>query len=230
MMPLVSEQEWSEFLNQFSEWQPPQVKTFILTPHPDDETLGVGGIIFDLVRRGIDVTLIAVTDGENAYADFPHLRSVRIAEQNLALSMLGLPTHKIIRLALIDSGISAARELLQEQLENLIVGPCSIFATWDKDFHPDHEAVGEIALNIARKTQSYLNYYFFWTWHRGTLATLAGLPLSLYPLNHEAYLTKQLAIQVYQSQLNNFAGESILNDLLLLPTKRKYEVILPYAL
>jgi LmbE family N-acetylglucosaminyl deacetylase len=227
MTPIVSEHEWRAVLDGYPEWSPPNAKTIILTPHPDDETLSAGGLIADLVRKKIDVSLISVTDGENAYVGHSDLGSLRVKEQEKALSILGLPQHKIERLKLIDSNISASEILLEYYLLSIIKRPVNIIASWSGDFHPDHEAVGRVAQLVAQKTASFLSFYFFWTWHRGTLDTIKDLPLRLYKLSHDSLQLKQQAIQCYISQLSHDVLEPILPQNLLLPTHRPYEVFLP---
>jgi LmbE family N-acetylglucosaminyl deacetylase len=67
--PITSEDEWGSLLQALPTWRPPMIPTLIISPHPDDETLSVGGLIHYLRRNPIDVSVIAVTDGENAYLD-----------------------------------------------------------------------------------------------------------------------------------------------------------------
>ena len=51
----------------------------VVSPHPDDETLGVGGLLAELLARGWSVCVVAVTDGEAA-----HGRQVPSAARRLA--------------------------------------------------------------------------------------------------------------------------------------------------
>ena len=39
----------------------------VLAPHPDDETLGCGALIFDAASRGADCHIICVTDGSRSH-------------------------------------------------------------------------------------------------------------------------------------------------------------------
>ncbi|TMQ55341.1 MAG: hypothetical protein E6K72_06525, partial [Candidatus Eisenbacteria bacterium] len=40
-------------------------RILVLAPHPDDESLAVGGLVQRALARGIDPQLVFVTDGEN---------------------------------------------------------------------------------------------------------------------------------------------------------------------
>lgn len=41
----------------------------VIYPHPDDETLGSGGLIARLRSRGTDVTVVAVAEANHMYAN-----------------------------------------------------------------------------------------------------------------------------------------------------------------
>ncbi len=41
----------------------------VVAPHPDDETLGLGATMAQLAARGVDVSVVSVTDGGAAYPE-----------------------------------------------------------------------------------------------------------------------------------------------------------------
>jgi hypothetical protein len=51
----------------------------VVAAHPDDETLGAGGLIVEAGRRGIPVTVVVATAGEAS-----HPRSTTVSPQALA--------------------------------------------------------------------------------------------------------------------------------------------------
>src|SRR6202044_612035 len=91
--PLTPEAEWLPAFENLTAWELPFVPTLVLAPHPDDETLGAGGLIAKLRRAGVTVTIVAITDGENAYAGTPRLGDIRVLEQNEAVQRLVCPNH-----------------------------------------------------------------------------------------------------------------------------------------
>src|ERR1700757_119645 len=116
IVPLTSEAAWLPLFRGLADWDLPLMPTLVLAPHPDDETLGAGGLIARLCRAAVPVTIVAITDGEGAYADTPHLGAVRVLEQNEALRRLGVPERRIRRLRLPDRNVSAYEDQLVDLL------------------------------------------------------------------------------------------------------------------
>jgi LmbE family N-acetylglucosaminyl deacetylase len=198
----------------------------VIAPHPDDETLGAGGLIAMQRRRGTDVTVAAVTDGENCYPDGVGIGEIRRLEQEGALEYLGVEHSKIIRLRLPDSGVSSKMEKLIERLKPLVSNHTHVVAPWSRDFHPDHEACGRAAREVALRVGATLTFYFFWTWHRGTTQLIRNLSLRSLPLDDDLLRAKTEALLCHRSQLVRESGAPILPDLLLRPARRPYEVFL----
>jgi hypothetical protein len=115
LVPLFSEAAWLPAFVGLVDWELPLVPTLVLAPHPDDETLGAGGLIARLRRAGVPVTIVAITDGEHAYADTPNLADIRIPEQIEALHRLGVPERMIHRLHLPDRDVSGYEDRLADQ-------------------------------------------------------------------------------------------------------------------
>ena len=227
IIPITEEKVWKRALDGLPLWQPPMVPTMILSPHPDDETLGVGGLIAHLTNANVDVRIAAVTDGEKAYVGDRGLGEVREAEQTSALAALGVSIESIYRLRMPDSGLLLREsELIRELMPYAPMGG-HVIAPWIGDFHPDHEACGRAARVIAQTRKCALTYYFFWTWHRGTPETLNGLSLLRFPLGVEEFNRRKVALLHHQSQLVHPSGNPILPSNLLLPMERPYEVFLP---
>ncbi|MGA7313858.1 MAG: PIG-L family deacetylase [Silvibacterium sp.] len=226
IIPLVPEAEWQTCLTRLPAWDPSCAPILVIAPHPDDETLGAGGLIARQRMRGMDVVVAAVTDGENCYPGCGGLAEIRRVEQEGALKRLGVESGKIVRLQLPDSSVSSKEEELVESLMSLVSSETHIVAPWPGDFHPDHEACGRAATKVAHKVGSPLTFYFFWTWHRGTTGLVKGLPVSCLPLDPDLLQAKTEALLNHQSQLVRDFGDPILPELLLAPAKRPYEVFL----
>lgn len=227
-------------------WELPSSRVLVLAPHPDDETLAAGGLIASLRANGVSVRVVAVTDGENAYphedgASSSMQRQIREVEQTEALQQLGVDRSEIIRLRLPDSDVAAHEAKLIALLLPLVANTSAasdnsappaathLIAPWHGDFHPDHEACGRAAAQVARLTGATLTSYFFWTWHRGTghtLETLDRQQLRAFPLSEQALKAKLDALHCHRSQLEHPSGEPILPERLLAPAYRPFEIFL----
>ena len=227
IIPVVHEAEWMLLLSDLPRWQPPEKPTVVISPHPDDETLGSGGLIARLRSRGTDVTVVAVTDGENAYGDDVGLGEIRVREQTNALGKLGVDPQNVIRFRFPDSGLRDCEGRLVEVLQSVVSENTHIIAPWRFDFHPDHEVCGRAAEAVARNKEVQITSYFFWTWHRGDRKMLDGLQLVSLLLAPDEIRAKQDALHCHQSQLERPGGSPILPDDLLGPARRTFEVFLP---
>lgn len=236
IVPLVSEEEWCIRLSHVPSWSlgstPPSLArgpVLIVAPHPDDETLGAGGLIAHLRFSGSEVLIAAVTDGENAYEDSFGLGEVRAREQTAALARLGVQEKDILRFRLRDSNVASQEEDLAALLDPLIARSTHVVAPWQHDFHPDHEACGRVAKSLALEHKVEFTSYFFWTWHRGTIELLSELPLICLSLTEQLLDFKQQALACHNSQLFREDGDPILSERLLAPARRSFETFLTTA-
>jgi len=129
-------------------------------------------------------------------------------------------------LGLPDSNVAAHETELVNTLSSLVTPGTHVIAPWPKDFHPDHEACGRAAKQVAECTGTRLTFYFFWTWHRGNPSLLSDAPLRSFQLSSDQQRTKAQAIQHHQSQLVHSSGEPILSDSLLWPARLPFELFL----
>jgi LmbE family N-acetylglucosaminyl deacetylase len=199
----------------------------IVAPHPDDETLGAGGLIAHFRSSGVKVLIAAVTDGENAYEDSRGLGEVRAKEQTAALAHLGVQEKDIFRFRLCDSNVAAQEDDLASLLAPLIARSAHLIAPWRHNFHPDHEACGRVAERLAQEHKVELTSYFFWTWHRGTTELLSELPLIRFSLTDRLLDLKRQALACHNSQLYREHGDPILSERLLAPAQRSFETYFP---
>lgn len=229
VVPVTSEAEWMPTLLAATPWQPvPPTRAFVIAPHPDDETLAAGGLIARLTQSGTDVTIIAVTDGENAYRQNDGLAAVRSREQESALSCLGIKPGHIHRLHFVDSGVASCEHSLRSALCQLIAPGSLVLSPSASDFHPDHEACGRAAQDACEQIGANCISYLFWTWHRARPERLDGTQLRKLPLTAQEHKAKLHALSAHRSQLTACGDEPpILPDNLLWPARMPCEVYLP---
>jgi LmbE family N-acetylglucosaminyl deacetylase len=142
----------------------------VVTPHPDDEILGAGGLIQKALAEGVLVEVIAVTDGE---ASHPHSRvaatldlpAVRARETEMALRRLGWDRPAVTRLGLPDGHVAETRRDLDAALSDILLPDDLCVAPWRHDGHPDHDACGDSAVSAARSVGARSLSFLVWTWH-----------------------------------------------------------------
>ncbi len=140
----------------------------LVAPHPDDEVLACGGLLFRVAATGTLVQVVSVTDGEasNPGGSVPpaELARRRVAETRTALAILGVPAP--LRLARPDGGAAALEDPVATRTPagpgTVLVGP------WSGDGHPDHDAVGRGCARAAARTGATAVAYPVWTWHWAT--------------------------------------------------------------
>jgi LmbE family N-acetylglucosaminyl deacetylase len=181
----------------------------VLSPHPDDETLGIGGLMSSLIMADVPVTIIAATDGEASHpgsspAARAFLRRRRPAETRAALSILGAGKRpEVVRLALPDGQLGRSENVLTELVGRYLRPGDWCFATWERDGHPDHEAAGRSARVACDRVGAQLVSYPIWMWHWATAAD-GQLPWSRarrIPLSPLAMNRKALAMASFRSQI-----------------------------
>jgi bacillithiol biosynthesis deacetylase BshB1 len=110
--------------------------------HPDDVEIGMGGTIAGMVRSGLEVAIVDITDGEPTPAGTPEKRA---AEALSAARTLGVETRVTLTQPnryLFDT--LEARTELAEVIREL--RPRVLFVPFAEDAHPDHVAASQIAL------------------------------------------------------------------------------------
>jgi LmbE family N-acetylglucosaminyl deacetylase len=140
----------------------------VVAAHPDDETIGVGGLLQELHAAGASITLVVATDGEAAYPglDGPARRELgraRRVELADALRVQGLADAPVHWLGLPDSGLADRVPELTDRLAPLLADADAYLAPWTSDPHPDHRAAGAAAAAAAPVTARGWAYPI-WTW------------------------------------------------------------------
>jgi LmbE family N-acetylglucosaminyl deacetylase len=216
-------------------------RPLVLAPHPDDESLGCGGMIAAACAFGLHPVVIILTDGAASHPGsrkFPpaRLRDLREAEAARATEFLGLPSDHLhflrqadTRLAgtgpAFDSLVRDIAEIGQRQGCGMIVGP------WAGDPHGDHQAAASLAEAAAARTGWPLRSYPVWGWLRDGADHFDEPRRAGWRLDIAAQLNaKQRAIAAHVSQYGNLIDDSPagfrLPDSLLAVFARPFEVFI----
>ncbi|GCE88946.1 hypothetical protein MSKU15_0547 [Komagataeibacter diospyri] len=146
----------------------------ILAPHPDDESLGCGGLIAACCAAGQPPLVVIMTDGA---ASHPHsrqwpavrLRAKRQCEARDAVACLGLAPDRLVFLGLPDAAApheGAVFDQMAARLAHLAAthGCTTVFAPWRADPHCDHEAAWKMGVAVRRLCGLTLLAYPVWGW------------------------------------------------------------------
>ncbi len=124
----------------------------VLTPHMDDEVIGMGGTIAVLVKSGYQVVVVYLTDGAAAYrGNVPSERQQyflkRKSETEEALGILGCASDRLVFLRFPDAKLAEFVPLAVDEVVDLILstGANVIYAPHPGEYHPDHRAANKIA-------------------------------------------------------------------------------------
>ncbi len=139
----------------------------VVAAHPDDETLGAGGIIHACAQRGVPVEVVIVTDGAASHPGDVLTPLRRAREAHSALAVLA-PRARLTMLGFADGQTRDHRRAITVALaEALAAAPerSTVLAPWRGDGHRDHRVVGEVVASLVPPAR--LQEYPVWMWHWG---------------------------------------------------------------
>jgi len=218
---------WTAWAERCERWRPPVGPVCVIAPHPDDETLGAGGLIFECRRRGQPVTVLSVTDGEASHAERPDLAAIRRRELLRAMQIIGGSALQIERLGLPDGDVHSKIATLRMALEALD-RDVTLVAPYEHDGHPDHEAVGRACAEAAAARGMALARYVIWAWSGMSSKSLSALPARRLDLDAAGFRAKALALASFPSQLGTDLGAPIVPAAVLAYFQQPYEIFLTH--
>ncbi len=183
-----------------------RAKLVVLAAHPDDETLGAGGLIAAAGRSGGRVDVVIASDGEASHPGSPThppsaLAAIRRSEAASALCALS-PSATITFLGLPDGGLAAHRSAIDDALRARLDTSTVLVSPWSGDRHPDHEVCGLAARDAAARAGCAHWQYPIWAWHWADpgSAQLPWTDLRRLDLDAAASDAKRSALAAYASQ------------------------------
>jgi LmbE family N-acetylglucosaminyl deacetylase/SAM-dependent methyltransferase len=183
----------------------------VIAAHPDDETLGAGGLIARARTRNIPVRVVVTTRGEasHPHSDISRAELGQIRSQELRAALEQLSTGvEVIELDFPDGHTDEHRDDMAAALAAVIPAGATIASPWRGDGHRDHRIVGELCAAIAHSRNSTLLEYPIWMWHWAAPGD-AGVPWDdgrvLALSNQEAHAKAHAQAQ-YRSQMRGNDG------------------------
>jgi LmbE family N-acetylglucosaminyl deacetylase len=123
------------------EHPPSAQRVLVLAPHPDDETLGCGGVLSYYTAAGTAVSVVFISDGGKAGDG----AKIRRREAQEASAVLGI--SDLTFLGLPDGDVSPDKKSV-DSVRKLVAGlqPDIVFLPFLMDQHPDHVATNALFL------------------------------------------------------------------------------------
>lgn len=202
----------------------------VVAPHPDDETVGCGGLIALARRRNIPVTIVVATDGTRSNAASlvapAALGKTRSDELSRATKRLGVSSTDVIELAYPDLELDRHTSSLADDLRRIIVERCpkDVYVTCMADPHPDHAAASRavrLAISGCELPPRLLEYPI-WLWSEWPVSRRYRWGSGLVPwiriLRHRAVESvnlesvrevKERALVEYVSQVGPMRGDRL---------------------
>ncbi|WP_338403778.1 bifunctional PIG-L family deacetylase/class I SAM-dependent methyltransferase [Cellulosimicrobium arenosum] len=226
----------------------------VVAAHPDDESLGAGGLVHRLAARGVPVTLVVATDGEGSHpgsaTSCDELRVTRRRELLEAVDALA-EGSRVFLLGLPDGGLREHREALRVAVGAAVdmsrptggaggppaaptgrgAGRTMLCAPWRGDGHRDHRIAGEVVAEVAASRGARLVEYPVWLWHWGdpTGPDVPWEALRALRLTAGEAAAKATAVAAYASQVGPLSprpgDEAVVGPEMLRHAARPVEVL-----
>ena len=183
----------------------------IVAPHPDDESLGCGGLIAEACAEGVPVRLIVVSDGIGSHPNsrlYPpsRLRALREEETCQAAAELGLAAGAIRFLRLPDRSVPTTGAAAEAATDAIVAAAraCAagaVCVTWRHDPHCDHTA-SAILVDAARATLGGTRIFAYpvWGWALPADTEIGAPPTGLRLDVSRHVAAKAAAIAAHRSQ------------------------------
>jgi len=170
-------------------------RALVLSPHCDDDVIGLGGTMHRHVLNGDPVTVVYFTGGTYAKGGMDETMMVcRSDEARKAAGSLGVTD--LIFMDQLEGMLKPSNHLL-EWLDRIFrtVQPDVIYLPWLLDNHVDHRAVNQIFWYFCRRWKGAAAVYAYEVW-------TPLMPNRIVDITEHAEI-KQRALSQYTSQLED---------------------------
>lgn len=123
----------------------------VISPHPDDESIGCGGTLRRHVAAGDTVLVVFLTSGEKGGHGLSEVETIRVREleARLATQLLGIDQIEFFHLP--DGAVRITRQAVS-RLRQLLIDfhPQTVYVPHSKEMHTDHRAAVRLLKNALR--------------------------------------------------------------------------------
>lgn len=190
----------------------------VVAAHPDDETLGAGGLLRRAARIGARIVVVIATDGEASHPDSrthdrTTLAKLRREEVTRAVATLA-PDADVRFLGLPDGALDERKGELRERLVAILdalrtVDPRRVLVVspWADDRHRDHRIAAEITGAVgAHRRFTHLEFPI-WAWHWGGPADVPWNRVVALSLTDDERQKKSDALACHATQISPLSDQ-----------------------
>ncbi len=216
-------------------------RVLIVSPHPDDETIGCAGLIQKLISEGKDVHVVMLTGGEGAYdASLIDLAALVAKRRELTGNAAKIAGPALDKFVFFDWGDGKLREALanesrQKELLAVINGisPAAIFVPHITEGRPDedHVCAAKTVLKVVKEHGLPINVFFYcvWLWQLlpfGKIGSLNWTRSYVLSMTKRQQKIKKEAVDAYVKPLTSFGKpySGVLPRALIYAGKRRKEL------
>jgi LmbE family N-acetylglucosaminyl deacetylase len=146
-------------------------RVLVISPHPDDESVGCGGTLRKHVVAGDAVHLLFLTSGEQGgHGRSPQVTAgIREREACRAARVLGIPSDRVEFWRQPDGALRASLPLVERLLRRLReLAPALVYVTHAREAHRDHRAAQRLVRRAVPQlrgglAQPEIRQYEVWT-------------------------------------------------------------------
>lgn len=154
----------------FGKRMPLYNKILVIAPHPDDETLGCGGLIRRTIEGNKSVYIVLLTGGENCFFDSGVFNKDFLKEKRRELTKMvaksnRVPIENIFFLDFKDGGVND-KDFEMNKLIAILdsINPDAVFFPHHFEIHNDHVQANAIMRKITNKSADLFEYCV-WFWY-----------------------------------------------------------------
>ncbi len=131
-------------------------RVLVVSPHPDDESVGCGGTLRKHVAAGDAVHLVFLTSGEKGgHGRVPQVTAgIRECEARKAARVLGIPAANVEFWREPDGAMRVTASLVARLADALRqLSPQFVYVTHDREAHADHRAAQRLVRQAVIHTR-----------------------------------------------------------------------------
>ena len=126
-------------------------KVVVFAPHQDDEAIGCGGLLSELSEKGVEISLVFLTDGRPVSKDWKKEVVIRSIEAKRVANKLNAKIYEIgidnVKFDVQQSQLKRIEEILKEPFD-------AMFTVWALDAPPKHRFCNAILAYVSNRILS----------------------------------------------------------------------------